>query len=159
MVENTSGANPSDPKNGFSTKDVVQILLQEYNTIRQEVIHRINNFYQAMAFATVLLAWLLTQQPGGPRFWVGALVLVLLVGFFAFLILRDQQRMVLRLMQIESDVNALVGIEVLEWETYWGGGGRPGWFTIRPRAHERLGSSRRAVGQDIQTHSKAPFSS
>jgi hypothetical protein len=111
-------ANDS-PQDSFTQKDKVKILFHEYDTLRTEVIHRINNGYQLIAGVTGLLIWLVSHAGVNWRFCIllgisVAVVLVLWRGIY-----QDIKTIARRLRELENEINKLAGETLLVWETRW----------------------------------------
>lgn len=123
-----NGAN--DSLDGvFTQKDKVQILLHEYDTLRTEVIHRINNVYQLLAFVVALIGVLgalvsnlymgaSSSAKVGPRGLIFiAFVSLPVIWLCANLISQDLNRIASRLRELENEINERAGEQLLKWET------------------------------------------
>jgi len=115
-------------------KEKLTILLQEYSSLRQEIINRMNNGFQLLAVIAVLLT--LTLQ-GGSRLkvWVGlsAIGIVFLIG--GWMTFGNINKAASRLRELERDINARAGEKLLIWESEHGGA-RTGlwrWIGLPPR--------------------------
>jgi len=98
------------------TRLAVEILLKEYETLREEVISRINSRFTILGIAVAVLTWLLASPLSDHRLMVsgvGLLVLFDIWYYFAFLI----RRCSVHIMRLEQEINALVGRKLLTWET------------------------------------------
>jgi hypothetical protein len=110
------------PSTLIGPKDRVFVLMQEYNSLRTEMIHRHNNIYQLYAVAGGLFVWLLSSRTMSMRYLIGlgvsivAFVLILLWSLFL-----DMFNAAKRVKEIEAKVNELVGEKLLVWEKEWGG--------------------------------------
>jgi hypothetical protein len=104
-----------------NVKDKIQILLNEYNSLRTEVIHRTNNLYQMIAVGAVLFSLALARPYMDVRFWFAISIGVGVLAVFGFLIHNDLEKAARRLRELESDINHRAGETLLIWETVWGG--------------------------------------
>jgi hypothetical protein len=111
----------------LTDKDKIQILLAEYSGLRTEITHRVGNSFQVVAVGGGFLA-LIVSQPISPRFWAAFVIGLIVLGWCTAVIFRDILKCARRVRQIEKDVNRRAGEELLEWETYWGGGSA-GYFS------------------------------
>lgn len=100
-------------------KEKVQILLQEYSTLRSELVANGTKTFQMAALVGALLT-LTLGRPVDNRFWIAALVGV--VGLFAlgFTVVRDIKRLNRRVTELEAEINRRAGEELLVWESRWG---------------------------------------
>ncbi|MEV6654834.1 hypothetical protein [Streptomyces sp. NPDC051219] len=153
-------------------REVIDLRMKEYETLRNEVTQRINARQQMAGYAAAITA--ITATWGGDlgpwRFLVVAMVLLAAVGY-----LRDSnkgiQRIGLHLQELETDINGLAqelyGRPVLSWETrrqgqrdrekwVWRITGIVGGWHLRkpskelpsPRASTENASANRTTGQD-----------
>jgi len=128
-------------------REIIDLRMQEYDTLRTEIIQRINARQQIAGYAgaaTVITA-ALGVNIGYWRWLVVALVVLVALGY-----LRDSnkgiQRIGLHLQEVERDVNelaqAIYGRPVLMWETrregqrkreprFWKGVGVIGGWVLR----------------------------
>jgi hypothetical protein len=104
----------------FGPKEKVQIVLQEYGTLRTELIHRGNNMFQLLAVVVAITVWL-CSRPIDTRFWVLLAIAVAAFSTFGWILHRDVEKAAERVREIEAYVNTQVGEPVLQWETLWGG--------------------------------------
>lgn len=117
---------PHDPSE--SEKLQIQILLKEYDTLRQEIVGRINNRFSLVGFGSGLAVFLASQKPThwGWLLIVSWLVALLLLWWRTAKLLR---RCSVRIADLERQINRLAGAELLAWESHHGGG----WLKkIRP---------------------------
>lgn len=103
----------------LSQKDKIQILLQEYSTLRAELVSRGNFSFQIAALVGVFLTFMLTR-PIDRRFWIAALIG--LIGLFGLVlvVVRDLRKIARRVKELETDINKRAGEELLVWESRWG---------------------------------------
>jgi hypothetical protein len=109
----------------------VTVLLKEYDTLRQEIVGRINNRFGIVSLGSALGVFLVSQQPTRGRvalIGVWAVLILVLWWRTGLLILRCSKRIA----EIERAVNLLVGDELLVWETR---GGRS-WMRLYGRQHD-----------------------
>lgn len=125
----------------LSAKEQIEILLKEYDTLRAEIIARTTGGYQVISIGAVLFTALLTvvatrTHPAGEvgtkllrstLFWVALGALVVFAGVSMSFTYRDINLIAGRIQQIEQKVNRLAGVDLLEWESKWGGS-KTGWF-------------------------------
>jgi hypothetical protein len=114
----------TDKEGGYliTTKDKIDILFKEYDTLRAEILNRTNNLFTLMAIGGGVLTLLLSFK-NELRLWLPLLLFFgLIFGFIAWINDRNIRRIARRLMQIENQVNHLAGGDepLLEWETRWG---------------------------------------
>lgn len=112
----------------LSAKDWIPILFKEYDTLRAEILARVNNSYQLHAVASGLIGLTLSNllAKGAD----GKLILAAVTTFAApwFLLWLSIHRMIRRcarrLQEIEGRINELAGADLLRWESHWGLRGR-----------------------------------
>ncbi len=104
----------------FDEVEKVKILLQEYATLRSEILTRTSNMFQLFAIAASMLVWII-GRPVDLRFWLAIFILILAGIFFYWLISRDIKKAATRLRELEIDINRRAGEELLVWEIKWGG--------------------------------------
>src|SRR5207253_220924 len=98
----------------------VQILLQEYASLRTEIVHRTNNMFQLISVGAVIFG-LGVSGTSWYRIGVDLAVGALAVWYFRRLIARDIRKAATRLREIERSLNSRAGETLLVWETYFGG--------------------------------------
>lgn len=98
----------------------IQVLLQEYGGLRNEIVHRTNNMYQLFAVGAGLLGFVLAGTDAY-RIAIAVVIGAPVIKYFHWLITRDIRKAARRLREIEKDVNARAGETLLVWETYFGG--------------------------------------
>ena len=109
----------------------VEVLFKEYDTLRAEIISRTNNAVQlGTAFAALgfgILTWSVSRSNITTLqgiITLGGVILALSVVYVIlnqWLIQLDINNAAARLRELESEINALCGLELLKWETHWGG--------------------------------------
>jgi hypothetical protein len=122
-------AEPSQER--FSQEERVKILLEEYSTLRNEILTRTTNLYQLIAIGAVLFVWIV-GQPMNVRFWITLVVELVVLSFCYWLISRDIDKAAKRLRELEKDVNRRAGETLLVWETRWGGAVTGYWGLGKP---------------------------
>lgn len=120
-TDSTAGSHNSGP---ITTRDQIDILLKEYDTLRADILLRSNVIFSVLAVAAGILAWFIQRHKESwflPTFFA-------FVAIFIFIYWVNHQniaRAANRLKEIERKVNALAtapdGSPLLEWETKWGG--------------------------------------
>src|SRR2546421_9424266 len=110
----------------------VNIMLHEYDTLRNEILNRQNHLYQLFALAGLFFVWI-AGHPIDLRFWISIAAAILVLGFGYWFIFRDTEKAAERLRQIEKKINDLAQDEILVWETRWGGAITGYWGRARPK--------------------------
>ncbi|HZC42706.1 MAG TPA: hypothetical protein VE195_00940 [Acidobacteriaceae bacterium] len=116
----------------FSDFERVEVLLHEYDSLRDEIQQRIAHVYQVVIICAVLATWLLGRNMDG-RFWFGATFILLLIAAFGWFNGEDIKRAAAQLRAIEQHVNELSGEDLLTWETHYGGAIAGYWGRPRPK--------------------------
>jgi hypothetical protein len=96
----------------------VEVLLKEYDSLRQEVISRLNNRFNLLGYAGAILTYAVFQG-GGVADWrwlcaAGAALALLLVWLWGAKKIRELS---IRIATIEKKINSLAGDALLAWET------------------------------------------
>jgi hypothetical protein len=120
-----------DHNDSLNTQGKVQILLQEYASLRMEIIHRTGHMHQLLAVGGALFLWL-ASRPIDIRFWISLVAAVVVVGLFGWFLHRDIDKAAERIRQLEEDINRRAGEELLVWERRWGGAVTGYWGKARP---------------------------
>lgn len=105
----------------LSEKDKIQILLQEYGTLRSELVSNGNRQFQIAALAGVLFT-LTLSRPIERRFWIATLIGVIALCYFGVAMIRDIRRLARRVSELEAEINRRAGEELLIWKSRWGAG-------------------------------------
>lgn len=95
-------------------RDHIDILLKEYETLRAEILNRINHRWQMLSVIGAILAFISTQR--GTAFWLGWAIATFL-GLLLLISARYIARLAEHISGIERRINALAGVEHLTWET------------------------------------------
>src|SRR5438045_7232209 len=99
----SGGVNMSDNSSELlSQKDKIQILLQEYNTLRAEIILNGNKTFQLLALVGALFV-LVISRPIDARFWIALVAAFIGIFCFSFTIMRDIRRLAKRIRELEDD--------------------------------------------------------
>ncbi len=110
----------------LSQADKIQILLHEYDTLRNELLQRYAASFQAIGVFALVLTGLVTviATNGINKTLIALLCSSTIIFLFVMLwIDYDTFKGAKRLREIEADVNARAGETLLKWETEWGWGG------------------------------------
>lgn len=126
-----SNMQPPD-SNSISQEEKIKILLQEYATLRQEIIARISHGYQIMSVGTVLFAWIFITKTQGIPFWLAFVIALIIFLFAVWFILRDINKAAERIRELETEINSRAGEELLVWESRWGSAVTGFWGRARP---------------------------
>jgi uncharacterized membrane protein len=114
----------SDPGQSFGPKEQIQILMEEYKTLRAEIVQRLASMYQIAGIAgtaSVTISGIVAVQH--------SVLLGLILFIFFFFVIWFTQRLIdfdmrmnaTRLRELEAIVNNLAGTRLLVWETDHGG--------------------------------------
>jgi hypothetical protein len=118
----------------LNDKDKIDILLKEYDTLRQEILMRINHRFLMLGIIGTLLGFVLINDNPQLRIHIfglstkiillmsGALLLLALWLFLGYLL----GTLAARISTIERQINEIAGKKLLEWESRhgWGRWGR-----------------------------------
>ncbi|HXH37721.1 MAG TPA: hypothetical protein VNN08_03760 [Thermoanaerobaculia bacterium] len=122
--------NESESERKLSKFEYIQILLHEYDTLRNEIIGRTRDGFNLIAITAALLFGALSLFYGPAGAWPAIAVAVLSVGVFFFAAHETFFRISLaatRIRELETRVNSLAGERLLSWEAESGAAGH-GWF-------------------------------
>ena len=120
----------SDGEMGLSKFERIQILLREYDSLRNEIIGRTRDGFNLFAITGALFVGTLSLAYGTAGAWPAAVLAVLGVGTFIFAARETTYRIfqaAARVRELEARVNDLAGERLLSWETD-NGGATHGWF-------------------------------
>jgi hypothetical protein len=134
MRENARGVADSSITEAFK----IQILLQEYNTLRSEIVAKYPALISATAIgatALLLIVGFFLKDSTTDSLWL--VVALLAFGFLVYCYavwtnLRDLLRCAQRVAQLEIAINRRAGEDLLEWENRWGGGQEGLWGIATP---------------------------
>lgn len=102
----------------------IAVILHEYDTLRDELLDRNDSVFQAtITYAAVVIGLIAAWE----KLPLTAAIVLTCASSIAFAIIlvgivRDFGRVVLRVREIEADINNRAGERLLEWETLWGAG-------------------------------------
>jgi uncharacterized membrane protein len=102
-------------------KEKTQILLNEYNSLRNEINARISNAFQVAAIATGAVALCFQSQWQGQVRDLALLIIVLGTIILLWIIFHNFFNAGLRVQELESDINRRVKEKLLIWENERGG--------------------------------------
>jgi Na+/H+ antiporter NhaC len=126
-------------KTSLGESDNIQILLHEYDTLREEIIQRWVGMQQQISIGVIVLLGIITvlfsNQIQHPRDYILYSLLAIAVCVFIYAMWqvgRDSGKAAERVREIEREVNLRAGAELLQWETHWGGGAAGYWGSSRP---------------------------
>src|SRR5437870_2602136 len=102
----------------LSEKDKIQILLQEYNSLRAELLLGHNKMFQLLSLGGALFV-LIISRPLDARFWTAVVAALVVISYVSFTIMRDILRLAKRVRELEVDINRRAGEELLIWENRW----------------------------------------
>ncbi|MFA6054721.1 MAG: hypothetical protein WC769_05025 [Thermodesulfovibrionales bacterium] len=123
----------------------IQILLQEYSTLRSEILSRTNNMYQLIVGAPTVLIFILQNKS---HFWILFAILVAVSCLFSWLISRDISKAARRLRRLENDINFRAKDHLLEWETRWGGNVTGYWGRAEPLPYsDEFAAQKTGIGE------------
>ena len=100
-----------------SNEEKIKILLQEYATLRQEIIARTTHGFQLISVGTVVLTWLVATRDPGPFLLIVVLTAAAVLLAAVWLTFRAIGRAATRVRQLEAEVNRRAGEDLLVWET------------------------------------------
>lgn len=124
----------SDPsQHPLSEHDRVQVLLHEYDTLRNEILARSGHIYQVVGIAAALVVFLLARERFDRGFYLGIFLLAVMAILFSYLISRDIRAAATRIQVLERDINRRAGETLLCWENEKGGAAtrRWGWAMLK----------------------------
>jgi hypothetical protein len=100
--------------------EAIEILFKEYDTLRTEIISSIGHTYQLLglgvALTAVLLSWMASSKATKSSLWIMPSVFLFLFWLW-WKLRRGRAKLSKRLCEIESEINAIAGAELLKWET------------------------------------------
>jgi hypothetical protein len=120
----------------FSSQEKVQILLQEYNTLRQEIIQRTNQGFQIYGVGAVFFVLLMGRSSYDQKFWIMLCIALIALLIASKISISGIGKAAKRLWELENAINGLAGEDLLVWEGQRGGfANGPWWFwgSARPK--------------------------
>jgi len=113
--------------------DKIQIVLQEYSSLRNEIIHRTNNIFQLLASSNVAVWWFMNTERYGFRYIISFAIYLILVSLLFWLISRDIGKAADRIAEIEIFVDRETNEwYLMRWERIWGGRKTGFWGKAQP---------------------------
>jgi hypothetical protein len=109
----------NDNPEKLTQNDKIQILLQEYSTLRAELVANGTKLFQMAALTGALLTWTISR-PLDKRFWIAALIGGGGLFWLGFVLIKDTRKLARRVADLERDINGRAGEELLVWESRWG---------------------------------------
>jgi hypothetical protein len=104
----------------MTDQERVTILLKEYDGLRAEVTARTGFGFQIVNFGIVAFIFLMTRVSSPDAvFWVSLVLALIVIGVAAYFDLRDIRRASRRIGEIELDINARAGEDLLIWENLY----------------------------------------
>ena len=126
--EDSAVAEPTKKPN-LTAYEKIQILLEEYRSLRSEVAARLTYGAQIGTLGVGAIAWVL----GHPDMPTKRLILLLgfiflsALGILWIVSIRDVWRLSKRLQALEHEINSRAGEHLLVWEQLHGGGSGSQW--------------------------------
>lgn len=109
---------PADHKHGISDEVKINILMKEYETLRSEILHRLNRRFALLGLFGAVLAYALFKVDKYTTVNLSVIFAsIFILGAIWFRFGQMIQRCSSRILEIEQQVNSLVGDELLVWET------------------------------------------
>ena len=117
----------------------IPVLMAEYNTLRSETTTRAGHGLQIAGFSiTALSIWAAEETTVKTWLALAAIIFLLLAsGWFTF---REISKANRRIRELERDINARAGEDLLVWENLWDGWATGFWGRGSPHSRERLRS-------------------
>jgi hypothetical protein len=106
-------------------RDKINVALEEYRTLRAEIMNRTGYGFQAGAAFAAVITWL-SQQPKA-SFWDWSWIVFPVIFIFgvAFVFFRRNNQEIWnagsRLRELEHSINSRAGAHLLQWERRFGG--------------------------------------
>jgi hypothetical protein len=123
----------------MTDQERVTILLKEYDGLRAEVTARTGFGFQTVNFGIVAFIFLATRAASlDVIFWISLVLGIIVIGFSTYFNLRDIGRASRRIAEIELDINARVGEDLLIWENLYSPGATGYFGRARPRPRNLL---------------------
>jgi hypothetical protein len=106
--------------------ELIQILLEEYRTLKAEVQARAGYGFQFGALSVGAIAWVLSRQDieGGRFLALLAFIILSALAILWIVCIRDVWRIASRLQELEHEVNSRAGAHLLVWERLFAPGAR-----------------------------------
>jgi hypothetical protein len=127
-------ANATSDGMTLSNAERASIILHEYDGLRAALRSRNSETFQVIAVVGGLFVYALGRDILDGRAWLAVIAAAVLVASAYAWLQYDTSRMARRLRQIEEQVNALAGTELLQWERRWGWGAKSYGLEPIPKA-------------------------
>lgn len=102
----------------ISEKVKIDILMHEYETLRSEILHRINRRFAFLGLTGTIVAYAFFKIDSYTFVNVSVIIMsILILGLVWFQFGRLIQQCSSRISEIEQKINSIVGDELLVWET------------------------------------------
>lgn len=109
----------------FSTKEKIEILLKEYDTLRDEIGRKTAGGYQLVIVLAGILTFVLglaSRHGWELRYWLSGTSFVVVLGLIFFRLSRTDTNIIAgRVRDIETEINRMVGSTLLIYESQLGG--------------------------------------
>ncbi len=102
----------------LQAKEKIDVLMNEYKTLRDEILMRTNSGFGMIALGGTILIWLVGSYKG----WRTIVYFVFLAALYTAVCVVNWKvikKCNQRIAQIEESVNQLAGETLLEWEGRW----------------------------------------
>jgi hypothetical protein len=101
----------------MTDQELVTILLKEYDGLRAEITARTGFGFQTVSFSIIGFIFLASRASSPDKvFWISSILGATVLAFATYFTLREIGRASHRIAEIELDVNARVGEDVLIYE-------------------------------------------
>jgi hypothetical protein len=98
----------------------INILLHEYDTLREEIIGRTNNMYQMLAVGSAVFIALLSFSNNFAKLISLTSFCAFVISFFCWMIKEETANAAARLRELEEKINIRAGEPLLTWENKFG---------------------------------------
>ncbi|MGH6670817.1 MAG: hypothetical protein ACRECV_02440 [Xanthobacteraceae bacterium] len=114
-------ANQIDP-GSIGQKEKINILLEEYRSLRSEILTRTGYGFQVYTALAAVLTWFFGQPDLAHRGlpWVALVLVLILFVWFTAVNVREIWKCAYRTKEIEHEVNSRAGQHLLVWERLFG---------------------------------------
>jgi hypothetical protein len=104
----------------FSVQEKVALLMEEYKSLRAEIVSRTGYGMQVWTIAAAATTWLIGQSDFAWKHLFGFAAIAMILTWFTAINVRDIWKCAFRLKEIEHEVNSRVGFHLLVWERLYG---------------------------------------
>jgi len=145
-----SNDRPGEP---LSQKDKIDILLEEYRSLRAESVQSASRYNYIIVGGAAAEAWAFSASGAtGTLLWIFAGAIAMLALFLVDSVGRSVWNLSKRIQRIEAEINARAGSHLLVWEQLYGGARRSSvWtslFPLKPSSHSELDMEANSVPPD-----------